>query len=252
MALIVVAGDALIDVFFKNETETEERQGGAENTFVNLRAILGPEHECMNYTSFGGAVYYGQDLRIFEKNDAQPLSLLRDSISLLSEYPVRDYYALIISDYNRGSVTPCNPTETIVYEPPPWDLIVVDSRHRTVDPMFLRQAPEHCLKVWHCTGREYDKEFAKMFDVVLWTDGPRDVGIIIRDGAKRYEQPRWWVPVPKGTPVVNTAGAGDTFVAAWTAHYVKHGEIYDATGFAISAAQDVIQEPYTAITKHKI
>jgi hypothetical protein len=250
MALIVVAGDALIDVFFKNETETEERQGGAENTFVNLRAILGPEHECMNYTSFGGAVYYGQDLRIFEKNDAQPLSLLRDSISLLSEYPVRDYYALIISDYNRGSVTPCNPTETIVYEPPPWDLIVVDSRHRTVDPMFLRQAPEHCLKVWHCTGREYDKEFAKMFDVVLHTNGSDRVKVYERFNTSLPIYSSF--PVPQDTPVVNTAGAGDTFVAAWTAHYVKHKSIWEATEFAISAAQDVIQEPYTAITKHKI
>jgi hypothetical protein len=263
MALIVVAGDALVDIF-----EDTYRAGGATNVYENLDAITmnthllpltqlfeGRGHIWVDfvYNKELGKVFYDANLQIYKKEDSVQGKLLhRLNQDRLATYREKDYCALIISDYSRGSVTPCDPTDTIIYEPPPWDLIVVDSRYRTVDPLLLRQAPDHCLKVWHCTGDEYDYEFAKQFDVLLHTNGPKEVAVISGLRNKPGQQSLYKFQVPQDTPVANTSGAGDTFVAAWAAHYVKNKSIYDATEFAISAAQDVIQEPYTAVTKHKI
>ena len=259
MALIVVAGDSLWDKFYIGNSLICEKGGGALNTYLNLDdicsqwcrkwrskiGVITPSPvQIDSLMSYGGTVNYidgkivSQDRRIASK-------VINEFSNITEYYQEENYYALIISDYNRGSVTP-DPMMTYCYEPPPWDLIVVDSRHRTVDPIYIRQTPKHCLKVWHCTGNEYDEDFASQFDIVLHTHGPDPVEIKgVEDGTVIT------VSVPD-TPVVNTAGAGDTFVAAWTAHYVMHKDIYKATEFAIAAAQDVIQEPYTAITKHKI
>lgn len=275
MALVIVIGDPIVDIFVDENGRTiEQKPGGALNTYANLESI---GERLLKEPTFGIAlndsisqaplildsvfpdtidkVWYGPDLKIFKKEYQKSMPVIDQIRNVVDYHSPWSTNVLIISDYNRGAVLPKPPTETICYEPPAWDMVIVDSRHRGVDPLYLRQTPKHCLKVWHCTGDEYDPEFAKQFGVVLHTNGPQPVEVTVNHSLNQNSpgtKLHYRVPVPSETKVVNTAGAGDTFVAAWTLHYLFNQHIYLATAFAIEAAQDVISKPYTSVTALKL
>ena len=267
MAYLAVAGDPVKDLFYdKNGKVKIQKAGGAWNTYFNLEAVcknwlkntscVALNDSSQNrgsivvdhifpdqfYRNEFCTVHYDHEGNIFKKDNIE----YRPVVNVVSA--VRNNYLdepaiLILSDYNHGAIK-ANPFHTYCYDLElPWDMVVVDSRHRTIDTLYLK---DDAFKVWHCTGTEFDKSYAELFNLILYTDGSNSAYLIDMTTNKLTE-----FKIPD-TPIVNTAGAGDTFVAAWTAHYIKNNNIFDAMAFAINAAQDVIQTPYTDITRAKI
>tara|TARA_R110002126_G_scaffold30700_5_gene100048 strand:- start:230 stop:739 length:510 start_codon:yes stop_codon:yes gene_type:complete len=160
---------------------------------------------------------------------------------------------LIISDYNKGTVNRL--TRNVL---PVFEFAVVDSKYRSLDMSWLHTSK---IKIWHCTGSEYNKEWAENFDYVVWTNGSHTVNVSGGLNDKGYRIHKH-VPVPD-TKVVDTIGAGDTFTAAvgaWLSHVMNQGltdditfdDVYDATRFAIWCSQDVITKKYTAVCKRTL
>lgn len=156
---------------------------------------------------------------------------------------------LIISDYNKGTVNrpPVTPLSVLQF-------VVVDSKYRSLHLDWLSSAK---TKIWHCTGEEYNAEWAEQFDYVVWTHGPDPVTVSGGLDDKGYRIHKH-LHVPD-TKAIDTIGAGDTFTAAvgvWLAYIVEQNievdyaitfqDILNATSFAIWCCQDVITKKYTA------
>lgn len=170
-----------------------------------------------------------------------------------------EVHCLVISDYNKGMVNEFRHDHSWSFNGP---LAIVDSRYRSTDLSLIYKAK---TKIWRCTDKEYDAEWAKNFDYVVWTAHDQVVKVLDSEGTE------YRIPVP-AIEVVDACGAGDTFTAALAAYLtyqsdnltyqrgystsgfanVKFKTICDACQFAIECAQDVCTKPYTAITTKKL
>lgn len=282
-----VAGDPILDTYNycakKGKRLTvnsyETRPGGALNIWNNLRHLVG---EPVWFADFVGGhplspryepggldeIYevtrwvtsYGQ----VEFESAPPFSY-KPSREYKSQTPRAFAYhtledaagytarkVLVIGDYNKGVCSEDSQFSTYVPSVPAIDLLVVDSRHRSLDPLWLEGAK---VKVWRCTGDEFDMEWAKQFDWVIHSDGPKEV--FVQPGTPTHYKQVTCIPVPD-TKVVDTCGAGDTMTAAVAAHLGVHGkdfslsELADAARFAVLCCQDVVQEFGTVSTRRRV
>lgn len=251
---LMVVGDALKDTYLigdwtiRNDAQRFKPNdclrfmGGAANTHANAKAILGSKARVISWMNL-------EPLELFRLiGGSQTLEVYTEAVHHFSlslpPSPKVKLTGLVISDYNKGTVNKWAPESA-----PSADWLIVDSRYRSIHPSWLELAP---IKIWRCTGDEYDAEWAKQFDLIVHTDASKSVclckseGTIIRD-----------FPVPQISPV-DTCGAGDTFTAALAAQLLlapsSKGEqaLIEALPFCIEAAQDVCMQPYTAITSKRL
>lgn len=270
---VVCIGDPILDLYVQEDGQVELCRGGALNVFENLSSILYESIFLDPVTdepilSLTKDIHYSAVLdnkKIANKYSKAVFLPGGDILKLSSKpytYSVGSFRYLnglklstvVLSDYNRGTVNSFSYSEGGHFQHVSFDadLFVVDSKYRTLNLDLLGSG----LKLWHATGNEYDYSWATNFDYVVNTNGPNPVRIIDPKSQKIIAT----IPVPQ-TDVVNTCGAGDTFVAAIAAYLHKRNYsskneflslLKEATQFGIMCCQDVITQPYTSVTKHKL
>lgn len=270
---VVCIGDPILDLYVQEDGQVELCRGGALNVFENLSSILYESIFLDPVTdtpvlSLIKNIHYNTHLA--DKATASKYSKIiflpsGDNLKLSSKpynYSVGSFEYLnglklstvVLSDYNRGTLNSFSYSEGGHFQHVSFDadLFIVDSKYRTLNLDLLGSG----LKLWHATGNEYDYSWATNFDYVVKTDGPNPVEIIDPKSQKIIAT----IPVPQ-TDVVNTCGAGDTFVAAIAAYLHKRNYsskneflslLKEAAQFGIMCCQDVITQPYTSVTKHKL
>lgn len=274
MKKLLIIGDALTDVFFEGEwiskgstlrykaNKVTKVAGGAENTWENAWNIL-EYNNCINQVCCISLWAPNNNHTLYrlisESEPTREFYLEECEKELPYEVPCTynnkvEVQGIIISDYNKGAVKYSLSESLKVFhkndysfEQAPW--IIVDSRYRSLHPSWLELGK---IKIWRCTGSEYDEVWAQQFDWVVHTDGP--LTIVVKN-MKRNIRKCFSVPI---ISVVDVCGAGDTFTAMLGCYLLAHPElsiqdaIYQAIPYCIAAAQEVCQIKYTAITTHKL
>lgn len=159
-------------------------------------------------------------------------------------------FILVISDYNKTSLKELsiNPFfKQMINRRNPFAL-VVDSRYRTFDPDPYPTP----IKIWHATGNEYDKNYARRFKYTIHTNGAYPVKIKNASSSVLAI-----VDVPD-VQVISSVGAGDCFTASIATYLSKlnkeptQSELVDMVKFAITNCLEVVQTPYTKIPQYLI
>lgn len=274
-------GDYIKDVYMKIDgwydphkvSKIEEFDGGAGNVWQNLMN-LNKYRGCVEWINIRSGYPSLQLTRLIFSGERPPVVFyncvneerfyLDNPESLSFEYcwPFDKMTnsghcnIVIMSDYNKGTLKWLDSQEKITQKVP---VVIYDSKYRSIPENFLNAGE---CNIWHATGKEFDLEYAQNFDYVLWTDGAKPVKIWVKalqGGLQTLEPPldQYYLEfqVPQDTKVVDTCGAGDTFVAAVATYLatldlslLTTNDIKIATQFGIAAAQTVITQPYTAVT----
>lgn len=267
---IHIVGDTIYDIYqtgyYKKLPNGAKRfisdkahqvSGGALNVSKNIHSLLA--HNA-NVTFTVDDILYLRSTYLYRLVTDQeiiefPMTEFTNSYSnILNGFKKKENFnnILLVSDYNKGAVS--YPTEFKKKYKDLFDVILVDSKHRSLDLDILKLGK---TTIWHATGEEYNWQYAQNFDWVIWTNGPKDVWFgKVSTNSNKDE----WVclSVPKDTLVKDVTGAGDTFVAACAAYlannftYVNSKTLSDAVTFAIECCQEVIQQQYCAVTTKKI
>lgn len=244
MVDISVAGDAILDEYVtcgsRKSTPVATKRiwkpGGADNVVQNLWAIA-PRLEVTPSTSPQNVltryIINGQTQLIWNcfRQHTPAQVLYQGTVG-------------IYSDYGHGFLSNVGMS-------PKHVVAIVDSKYRTLDKKVLQRSK---LKIWRCTGDEYDKTWGRDFDYIVHTDGPNTITLLAGDGTELAD-----IQVPS-IQVIDTCGAGDTFTAALGAHLHAPAvarvpdlqDIIDACEFAIRAAQDVCVQDLTSVTRIRL
>jgi|14BtaG_2_1085337.scaffolds.fasta_scaffold00028_52 sugar/nucleoside kinase (ribokinase family) len=264
---IWVAGDFLIDRWLIGHRgagsrfvidSIEKRQGGASNTLSNVDAICknsGIEvHGLQGFTRTLSRYVVDDEVLLETWDETQErLCLCMDAngvpaineLGLAMAWKKARWNTLVVSEYNKGAANiQKHHLNNMAQRPGLVDLLVVDSRYRTVHPEILRLGK---TTVWRCTDTEYEEQYAHQFTWVVHTS---------HGGAVRLLNNRQELLAtyhPPEIKVVDTVGAGDTFTAALAsylteAQHVDELSLRSAIQFAIKAAQNVCKKPLTAVT----
>lgn len=262
---LIVVGDPIEDIYATVENaktlDTCTLPGGASNTLANVKSVLSNEdifnniHFVPEFTFTNKYLY-----KILRLNNQPDIHLCKaiDKENYYSDmqYTVQrqlnllldktDYNSvLVLSDYNKGTLN----LRILRYKGiDKLKLAIVDSKYSSVHSSLFDFADFY---IWRCTGDEYNADFAKNFDYVIWTDGPNPIKFLDKNQnlIKTFDVP--------SVPVVDTCGAGDTFTASLASYMFKYlsleiNNIEKAIHFSIKASLDVIQKQKTAITNIKI
>jgi D-beta-D-heptose 7-phosphate kinase/D-beta-D-heptose 1-phosphate adenosyltransferase len=235
---ILVIGDYCIDVFkygtcsrlspeapvpvllFKYETKTD---GMAGNVYNNLLA-LNVQTELITSTKqtikerFIDLKSKQHILRLDTETQIQPISL--DKLLFLS-----DYDSIIISDYEKGSIT----KEVVEY-----------IKNNFSGPIFVDTKKNDLSLFSGCIVKINENEFQKAINISADLDLIVTVG---QDGAF-YKNKNY--PTKKVT-VFDVSGAGDSFIAALAVQYALKKDIECAIKFANVCASSVVKKTGTAI-----
>ena len=262
---LIVIGDPIEDIYATVQDgktlDTCTLPGGASNTYHNAKTILFE-------TELFSKVHFVPQLEFTKKYLYKILRLNNQSdIHLCKSVDKEDYYSdiqyttqrqlnlsldkadyesvLIFSDYNKGTLN----IRIHKYEGvDKVKLAIVDSKYRSLHSSLFDFADTY---IWRCTSNEYNSDFAKNFDYVIWTDGPNPIKILDK---KQKIIASFSIP---DVQIVDTCGAGDTFTAALAVYLFKNSSlkiknIEKAILFSIDASLNVIQKAKTAITDIKI
>ena len=125
--------------------------------------------------------------------------------------------AIVISDYNKGTVT---------YE------LVEKLRKEFVGPIFVDTKKTDLIRFEGCLVKINQKEFeaAKTF--------PTDLIVTLGKDGVRYKEHKINTPPIEAFDV---CGAGDSFLAALTYAYIHSGDVINALHFATRAASVTVQ-----------
>jgi len=261
---LVVIGDPIVDVFleghYRNSRFVVEKEtvfpGGALNTYHNTCALCSG---CPIEITWATSVPDESTQKLTRLVDKQSKEIIEywDIVESSRSYAYHQQgtvlyptsatpHGILISGYNMGVVNSAPKNQEKIG----WDFAIVDNRYRTLDLKYIYGAK---TKLWHATGKEYCKEWAKNFDYVLWTNGPKTVQILSPDNKTKIS-----LPVPP-TRVIDPIGAGDTFVAAVGSYLAMFGEseidetmLINASRFAIDCCQEVITKKYTMCTTKRV
>ena len=273
-------------------TATTSHLGGAGNVVANLRALgvptgvlsfVGSDDAGKEITSLleGADVeqhVYTTDMsttcvksrlvddknNIFCRFDSDPASLKAEIIDA-TFIPVLDKMVvnkhpgvLVLSDYNKGIITPTIAHKSIkiantlgmfsIVDPSPAHFSWYDGA-----TMITPNLAEAC----EITGLPLDAEPFDVAKSVL--DGVECENVLVTAGAegmflvsrKRAYKSRHYPAI--GGPALDTTGAGDTVVAGVVSGIYEEKDIVDAVEFARNAAEVVVQKPGTAVVEpHEI
>lgn len=286
---LICTGDPILDIYYignktSNNFHTEKivrSHGGALNVWKNIESIVGKDNvhyvspiylrnkqmyltNTIDLYTVHRFIDESEDL-VFESTNAlkskkhlfyKSKRKTRTRVSLemchLEQAEIKTWKGLVVSEYNKGCYNySFRRTSDGLYQQnymPEFDFCVIDSKYRTIDLGLLATSK---VKIWHATGLEYSKFFARNFHFTIRTDGPSKVRIYSSDGEEiSGNDPRLEVP---NTPIVNTCGAGDTFTAAVSSYLLYQNKVnletlIQASEFAIKCCQDVIKTKYTTAT----
>jgi len=261
---LLCAGDPILDIYINEDGLMHHFNGGALNIYQNILALLE-----MNYSEFDDYRVYPNNIKFAYPKDFRHANIFncysiirtplhKEGIPIVSKDIKEIFYSpediamdiyncrpsiLVLGDYNKGTLS-----SSYNEDLPNIEYAIVDSRYRSLDLSWI----ETCkTKIWHATNTEYDKDWAKNFDIVFWTAGSDPVKIL-RDGELVAE-----LEVPSETKIKNTCGSGDTFTATIATCLFIYGEadnkaLIEYAKYAIKVCQDVITRPYTAVTSKRI
>ena len=209
-----ISPEAPVPVFKFSHEET--KPGMAGNVLENLKAL-----GCDVKYIHGGT---STKTRLIDLRSRQHIVRVDedfncDAVRLDSNFNLNRYDAIVISDYNKGSVT--------------YDLIK-DLRNFFEGPIFIDTKKKELHKFDGCFVKinaiEYDAIQTSTFSNKL----------IVTLGADGAMFDREVFPASK-TEVVDVTGAGDTFLAALTYKYLLQSNIEEAIKFAIKASTITVQ-----------
>lgn len=208
-----ISPEAPVPVF--QHSYTESRAGMAANVLRNLQALGITVHSV-----FGNAE--SQKTRIIDTRSRQHLlridNDLQSSVVDLAGVDLELYQAVVVSDYNKGSVTS--------------DLIC-DLRHRYSGPMFLDTKKTDLALFQQIWVKINESEYQNL------VTEPSDLIVTLGQAGARYQQQ---VYAARPVEVVDITGAGDTFLAALVYGFCVKGCIESAIRFANLAASITVQK----------
>ena len=141
---------------------------------------------------------------------------LYDSLKI-QELPALYFDAIVISDYNKGTVS---------YE------LIEHIRREYAGPIFVDTKKKDLARLEGCIVKINAREFA---DAKTYASD-----LIVTNGSNgaKYQEMCW--PSPQ-IPVVDVTGAGDTFLSALVYSYLLEHDLEKAIPFAIKAAALTVQ-----------
>lgn len=207
-----ISPEAPVPIF--TATAAIEKPGMADNVRLNLEA-LGCEVIFMH-----GAVSEKERL-IDERSKQQLIRIDRDVKSnpiTLSKDTMLGYDAIVISDYNKG---------TISYE-------LIEQAIRTKIPVFVDTKKTDLERMQGAWVKINELEYSKITSECT--------GLVVTKGANGAEAK--WHDISEPAPdvgVVDVTGAGDTFLASFTFWYLTTNNLLQSIRFAIQASSITVQ-----------
>ena len=226
---ILVIGDSCVDTYYYGTvdrispeapvpifkpTRQEEKAGMGAYVARNLQAFncnvmfVYDELNVSNKKRFICERSKQHLLRVDSDSIARELSIVGD---------LREFDAIVISDYNKGSVT---------------DELILDIQERFKRPIFLDTKKTNLAKFNKCIVKinalEYSKLTSKCDKLIVTRGG---------EGAE-YNGRLWKTPTVE---VVDVCGAGDTFLAALCWAYLSSDNLNIAINFANACASIAVQ-----------
>lgn len=209
-----ISPEAPVPVFVLSHKE--ERDGMAGNVFNNLES-LGIE---VNYL-FGET---STKTRILDSRSKQQIvridnDITSDPISIETALPAYD--AIVISDYNKGTVS---------YE------LIEELRKEYTGPIFVDTKKTDLARLEGCIVKINALEFSRL------TTRPSDqTSLIVTHGDKGVFCGQNFAAAHT-VEVADVCGAGDTFLAALTFRYLDNsGDLWEAVKFANKASSVTVQ-----------
>lgn len=244
---ILVIGDSCIDLFVYGVVdricpeapvpvliplETKENDGMSMNVVNNL-VSLGANVDSLTNKDLIEKVRY-----VDQKTNQMLLRMdTYDSCERcdLSDVEWNKYDAVIVSDYNKGFLQ----EEDVTHICSSHDFVFIDTKKRLGD--------------W-ISGAKYIKlnqyEYAHSKDYIDKNIQTKSKIIVTHGGQGCYYGDRHYPP-KKPAEVKDACGAGDTFLAGFTVHIMKYGNIKKAINFAQKCAGDVIGRVGVVATRLK-
>ena len=205
-----ISPEAPVPVFkFSHE---ESRPGMAGNVYNNLVAL-----GCNVYAVYGDT---STKTRLIDTRSKQQIVRIDNDVhssSAAITYKLDNYDAIVISDYNKGTVS---------YE------LIESLRKDYRGPIFVDTKKTDLARLEGCVVKINSLEFSQIktkcsnMIVTLGPDGAECNG-------QRFSAPR--------VEVSDVCGAGDTFLSALTYCYVNTGSIEQAIKFAVKASAVTVQ-----------
>lgn len=207
-----ISPEAPVPVFkFSHE---EQRPGMAGNVLANLEAL-----ECqVNFLT--GAT--SRKTRLIDSRSKQHIVRIDEDavdqpIEIVSMLP-KKYDAIVISDYNKGTVT---------YE------LIEQLRKEFAGPIFVDTKKQDLKRLEGCIVKINELEFSKIVSECS------DLIVTLGKAGARYRGRRYHA---QQVEVTDVCGAGDTFLSALTFSYLRYERNIDlAMRFAIAASALTVQ-----------
>jgi len=195
-------------------TYTEERDGMAGNVFNNLEALGCNVNYLFGETSVKTRIIDARSKQQIVRIDNDVMSTPITFDAIISD----TYDAIVVSDYNKGSVSYELIEELIALSIPTF----IDTKKTDL---------ERFQGAWvKINELEYSKITSECTGLIV-TRGARGASAIHHDIE---------VTAPR-VEVTDVTGAGDTFLAALTVEYLKTTDIAKAVQFAVQASAITVQ-----------
>lgn len=239
MSKVLVIGDGCQDVFrygicdrispeapvpIMLPTRTTGNGGMAINVFENLKA-LGIECDIVTNdirpvkTRYVDEISNQMLLRVDESDDIKQINL-----ELFKNIKFDEYDAVVISDYDKGFLSEIDVESIIDHHP----LVFMDTKKKintwAKNVEFIKINEKEFVENWS-TSFDYDGD-------LIMTKG--------KDGAVLNFSEEF--PIEDEHEVRDLSGAGDTFLAALVADYIKNNDIRSAIRFANRCAAWVVSQ----------
>ena len=195
-------------------TRTEEREGMAGNVFNNLEALGCNVNYLFGETSVKTRIIDARSKQQIVRIDNDVMSTPITFDAIISD----TYDAIVVSDYNKGSVSYELIEELIALSIPTF----IDTKKTDL---------ERFQGAWvKINELEYSKITSECTGLIV-TRGARGASAVHHDIE---------VTAPR-VEVTDVTGAGDTFLAALTVEYLKTTDIAKAVQFAVQASAITVQ-----------